>query len=98
MSYRDELEAAHARIEGLERQLASGEPLRETETVRALRDEVDVLQQQLAAHRSIATHSQASLDAHPTRSGTSQRHTPRRPRTCWRPPSKRSRAASERPS
>ncbi|MBK6574769.1 MAG: hypothetical protein IPG17_00925 [Sandaracinaceae bacterium] len=63
MSYRDELEAAHARIEGLERQLASGEPLRETETVRALRDEVDVLQQQLAAHRSIATHSQASLDA-----------------------------------
>lgn len=63
MSYRHELEAAHARIEGLERQLASGEPLRESEAARALRDELSVLQQQLAAHRSIATHGQASLEA-----------------------------------
>jgi hypothetical protein len=64
MSYRDELEAAHARIEGLERQLASGQPLRETEAVRALSEELRTQQQQVAAMRAISANAQASFDAH----------------------------------
>lgn len=77
MSYRDELSAAHARIEALERQLASTESVRDSEAQRelraaahvtsqeiaAVRDEVRALQQTLAAERSLAANRQASLDA-----------------------------------
>ncbi|MCA9532085.1 MAG: hypothetical protein KC593_00340 [Myxococcales bacterium] len=63
MSYRDELEAAHARIEALEQQLASAQPARESAAARALTEELEILRQTLAAERSLAKHSQASHDA-----------------------------------
>lgn len=57
MSYRDELEAAHARIEGLERQLAAAQPAFESATERALNSEIATLRQALAAERALTKNS-----------------------------------------
>lgn len=49
MSYRDELEAAHARIEALERQLASTESVRESDAARVRGEAAVERSQELAA-------------------------------------------------
>lgn len=49
MSYRDELQAAHARIEGLERQLASTEQIRESDATRVRSEAAAVRSQEFSA-------------------------------------------------
>ena len=64
MSYRDELEAAHARIEALLRQLASTQPARESDALRAMSEELREARQLLATHESLTAHTRASSEAH----------------------------------